>query len=84
MFNLADYTKQLEIAESVAAHFCQARVVRYWRSLNEFSELSLSLHTELESDGSDAVIAASVDHHGIITESKWVKEQIEKLGEVAA
>ena len=84
MFNLADYTKQLEIAESVATHFGQARVVRYWRSLNEFSEVSLSLHTELEGDGSNVVIAASVDQNGIITESKWVKEQIEKLGEVAA
>jgi hypothetical protein len=84
MFNLADYTKQLEMAEKFAVHLGQSRVVRYWRRLNEFSELSLSLHTELEDGESEQMIVATVDHHGIITESKWVKDQIEKLGEVAA
>lgn len=84
MFNLAGYTKAIEEAESSAVHYKSARVIVYRPEANAFGHYFLNVHTLNESPDWQELIVASVDHHGIITESKWVKEQIEKLGEVAA
>ena len=83
MFNLADYTAVLTRAEKSAVEIQQAVLVVYYGKLAGFGPAMLYDYVERLGDA-DYKIAASVDHHGTITESKWVKEQIEKLGEVAA
>jgi len=42
----------------------------------------MSVHVQAEGFDGKAKIAAYVDHQGIITESRWIKEQI-GLSEVA-
>ena len=85
MFNLADYTKAITEAERKATKYGVAYVVVHYKLINECQEIQLIGYVEIAGNfDTNTLIVASVDHHGIVTESKWVKEQIEKLGEVAA
>lgn len=81
--NLASYTQALERAEAEAVLYKASRVVVYWPALDQFNHYFMSVHIQSESQDSSAKIAAYVDHEGIITESRWIKEQL-GLAEVAA
>jgi hypothetical protein len=81
MFNLKSYTEALAHAEDRAATLGTASVIKYWDVLGSCADLRIDMDW-MDMDG--CRIVATVDHHGIITQSEWVKEQIEKLGEVAA
>jgi hypothetical protein len=81
VFNLKSYTEALANAEDRAATLGTASVIKYWEMFDTCTDLRIDMDW-MDMDG--CRIVASVDHLGIITESKWVKEQIEKLGEVAA
>ncbi len=75
--NLKSYTEALTQAESLASVLGEAYVVKHWEHGNDYSAISLRLHTKLfngEPHGSKVV--ASVDHTGIITESKWVRDMV--------
>ena len=82
--NLGAYTEALTGAEQSATTQGCAYTVQYWPTLNQFSAFAFDSYTEFNRPDSDhAFIVASVDHHGIITESRWIKEQL-GLVEVAA
>lgn len=77
--NLANYTKALEIAEADAVAFKKAMVVVYRSESDEFVRFNLDVHTKYEHPGFHEMIVASIDHEGIITESAWMKIQLEKV-----
>jgi hypothetical protein len=81
--NLGEYTEVLTKAEAEAVRFKDSRVVVYWPAMDSFSQYFMSVHVQSEGFDSRAKIAAYVDHEGIITESRWIKEQL-GLAEVAA
>ena len=79
--NLGAYAQVLEQAEADAVKYKSARVVVYRPDSDEFRHFYLHVHTMNENPGFQELIVASVDHEGIITESRWVKQQ---MGVVAA
>ena len=81
--NLASYTEALTKAESEAVLHQSARVVVYRPDSDEFRHFYLDVHTMNESPDFHELIVASVNHHGIITESRWVKEQLGLKGVAA-
>ena len=81
--NLGEYTKVLTQAEDEAVMYSHARVVIYRPGSDEFRHFNLTVHTKHEKPDFHEMIVASVDHQGIITESRWIKEQL-GLSEVAA
>ena len=81
--NLGEYTKVLTEAEDEAVMYSHARVVIYRPGSDEFRHFNLYVHTKHEKPDFHEMIVASVDHQGIITESRWIKEQL-GLNEVAA
>jgi hypothetical protein len=81
--NLASYTQALEQAERISVEIEQAMVVIYWDYNTQFTSALLTSYTESCVGFPGCTLAASVDHEGIITESRWVKEQL-GLAEVAA
>ena len=78
-FNLGAYAKTLEQAEAKAVMYKASRVVIYWTAMDYFKHYFMSVHIQSEDFDSSAKIAAYIDHEGIITESRWVREQREKL-----
>lgn len=74
--NLAAYTRALEQAEAEAVMYKASRVVIYWPALDSFKHYFMSVHIKNEKFDTVAKIASYVDHNGIITESRWVKEQM--------
>jgi len=81
--NLGAYTEALTEAEAEAVMYQSARVVIYRPGSDEFRHFNLTVHTKHEKPDFHEMIVASIDHHGIITESNWIKEQL-GLKEVAA
>lgn len=79
-FNLGAYTQTLEKAEADAVKYKDARVVVWWPRTKAFGHYFLNVHVLSEDPDTTGVLVASVDHLGIITESRWVKE---KMGVVA-
>lgn len=79
--NLASYTEALKSAESESVVSKLSQVI-VCRESGEFRRFHLSVHTRYESPDFRDLIVASVDHEGNITESKWIQEQIQKIGEV--
>lgn len=82
--NLGAYVKALESAEAGAVRYKASRVVIYWPALDSFKHYFMSVHIKNEDFNATGKIAAYVDHEGIITESKWILEQLGKVGEVVA
>ena len=74
--NLGAYAQVLEQAEAEAAKYKSARVVVYRPDSDEFRHFYLHVHTMNENPDFHELIVASVDHEGIITESRWVKQQM--------
>jgi hypothetical protein len=76
------YQDALADAINYATIIKKAVLVVYFPRIDSYGPYGLDRFVQ---DGNDNgyQIAASVDHHGIITESKWVKEQL-GLAEVAA
>ncbi len=81
--NLGAYTEALEQAERISVEIEQAMAVIYWDYKTGFTAALLTSYTQACAGFSGATLAASVDHHGIITESNWIKEQL-GLNEVVA
>lgn len=74
-FNQKMYNEALTEAEKRAVAQKEAYVVRYWSEIDEFMPISLENATIV--GGWDvSTIAATVNHEGIITESRWVKPQM--------
>lgn len=77
---LASYTQALEQAERISVEIEQAMAVIYWDYKTAFTAALLTSYTESCAGFPGCTLAASVDHHGIITESRWVKEQLGLAG----
>lgn len=78
--NLASYTKALKDAEDWATLLKSTYVVKYWPMSDDYIYCQLELAVELYTgNNANAPIVASVDHNGIITESAWVKAQLEAV-----
>lgn len=71
--NLASYTEALKGAEERAAKLGVASVIKYWEYDGTFTDLNFGIDWM---DTTGCRIVASVDHEGIITESRWVKQQM--------
>jgi hypothetical protein len=82
LLNFASYTHALGMAEKDAVHYQHSRVVVWWPQLNKFGNYSLAVHTLCADADATSIIVASVDHTGMITESRWMKLQIsEAIGQ---
>lgn len=75
-FNMEAYTQTLEKAEADAVKYKDSRVVIWWPRTGHFGHYFLNAHVLSEDPDSTGVLVASVDHTGIITESRWVKQQM--------
>ena len=71
--NLVAYTDALKRAEERSAKLGTASVIKYWDHDGSFSDLNFGIDWM---DMTGCRIVASVDHTGIITESRWVKQQM--------
>jgi len=79
--NLREYTDALARAEERAATLQVGSVIKYWEPIDQCADLRLD--QDWMTDMTGCRILATVDHQGIITESRWIKEQL-GLQEVAA
>ena len=74
--NLADYLTALQTAKTRAVESTTSYIIRYYPETFDF--LPMSLQTATVVGGWEvSTIAASVDHNGIVTESKWIKDKQE-------
>ena len=81
--NLASYTEALTGAEQWSSTLGLAYVVLYYKIQDSFMYINLETFTSLATPDDYGRIVASVNHHGIITESRWVKEQLGLKGVAA-
>ena len=76
--NFELYNQVSAEAEKNAEKFRVAYLVLHWPFTGAMQEIQLESYTrmvdKLENDGHR--IVASVDHTGIITESKWVRDMV--------
>jgi hypothetical protein len=72
----ASYTEALIDAEKCAELYGRAYMVLFYQLSKEYGVYSMSVVTECAKPGDTTLIVASVDHTGIITESKWVRDMV--------
>ena len=70
------YTEALATAVERAKKQGCAYLVRYWSNIDDYMALSLENATVV-GGWEVSTIAASVDHNGNVTESKWIRDKRE-------